>query len=281
MQTQTQDERATGRFTVYSVSFLLFTLNASTIMKKSIPLILLSTLLFFTRCDTLYQVAASGGNTAGQSSGNGQVSNNEIAAGLKEALNQGLQQSIKTLAVKDGFLGNAAVKILLPPQAQKAESTLRSIGLGSLADNLIQSLNRAAEDAVGEASAVFVNSLRQLTISDAVNILFSGQQDAATNFFKRTTSADLTQRFSPIVEQSLGRFNVNGYWREVVTRYNQIPLVNEKIETDLTAYVTQKAIEGLFLQVAQEELKIRNNLGGSRSTPLLQKVFGYADKEKQ
>ncbi len=251
-------------------------------MKKAIPVFLLSTLIFFTQCDTLHQVVMSGGNTTGQpSSGNGQVSSNEIASGLKEALNQGLQQSIKTLAVKDGFFGNAAVKVLLPPQARKAESTLRNIGLGSLADNLIQSLNRAAEDAVGEASAVFVNSLRQLTILDAVNILLSGQQDAATNFFKRTTTADLTQRFSPIVAQSLGRFNVSAYWKEVVTRYNQIPLVNEKIEADLTAYVTQKAIDGLFLQVAQEELKIRNNLGGSRSTPLLQKVFGYADKEKQ
>lgn len=251
-------------------------------MKQAITILLLSSILiFFTQCDTLQQVATSGGNTSGQPSATGPVSNSEIASGLKEALSQGLQQSIKVLAVKDGFLGNEAVKILLPPEARKAESTLRSIGLGSLADNLIQNLNRAAEDAVGEASAVFVSALRQLTIVDAANILFSGQKDAATNFFRRTTIADLTQRFSPIVEQSLGRFNVSGYWLEIVTRYNQIPLVNEKVEADLTAYVTQKAIDGLFLQVAQEELKIRNNLGGSRTTPLLQKVFGYADKEKQ
>lgn len=241
-------------------------------------------LLLFVQCDTLSQMAASTGTgpgtPAGGSTAGNPVSSNEIASGIKQALSQGLDRSIQSLAVKDGFLGNAAVKILMPPEARKVESTLRGIGLGSLCDNLIQSLNRAAESAVKEAAPVFVSALSQLTIRDATNILLSGQQDAATEFFKRTTTEELTRKFSPIVEQALGKHQVAKYWGTVMTRYNQIPLVNDKVETDLNKYVTQKAIDGLFHQVAQEELNIRNNLGGTRTTPLLKKVFGYADTQK-
>lgn len=168
----------------------------------------------------------------------------------------------------------------MPPEAQKVESALRSVGLGSLCDDFITNLNRAAETAVKEASPVFVSALSQLTISDAFNILLSGQQDAATQFFKRTTSNELAQRFSPIVEKAIDQHQVARHWSTLVTRYNQLPLVNDKIEADLNKYVTDKAIDGLFLMVAREELNIRNNLGGSRSTPLLQKVFDYADKKE-
>ena len=241
-----------------------------------------SCLLLFTQCDSLSQMTTTNGSSSSTSSSSTtSVSSSEAASGIKQALSQGLDRSIKSLAVQDGFLGNAAVKILMPPEAQKVESTLRSIGLGSICDNLIQSLNRAAETAVSEAAPVFVSALSQLTIKDATNILLSGQQDAATNFFQRTTTNELAKRFSPIVESALGKHNVAKYWGDVVTRYNQIPLVNEKIESDLNKYVTQKAIDGLFHQVAQEELKIRNNLGGTRTTPLLQKVFGYADQNKK
>lgn len=211
----------------------------------------------------------------------GEPAPSEISSGLKQALENGLQMSISTLSKKDGFLGNQAVKILLPPQAQKAEQTLRSIGLGSLTDQLITSLNRAAESAVSEAGPVFVNALKNLTIADATKILLSGQEDAATNFFKTQTNQELANKFQPIVSQNLEKFDVSKYWNDVATSYNQIPLVKDKMEADLNTYVTQKAIEGLFYQVAQEELKIRNNLGGSRTSPLLQKVFGYADKENK
>lgn len=244
---------------------------------------LASCLLVFTQCDALSQLPAGNGSsrTTTSSGSSSSVSSSEAASGIKQALSQGLDRSIKSLSVKDGFLGNAAVKILMPPEAQKVESALRGIGLGSLCDNLIQSLNRAAESAVNEAAPVFVSALSQLTIRDATNILLSGQTDAATQFFKRTTTDELAKRFSPIVEGALGKHNVAQYWNAVVTRYNQIPLVNEKIESDLNKYVTGKAIDGLFVQVAQEELKIRDNLGGARTTPLLQKVFGYADKQKK
>src|SRR5690606_6904994 len=208
------------------------------------------------------QMTTTNGTSGGQAPSSGSansISSSEAASGIQQALRQGLERNSKSLAVQDGFLGNAAVKILMPPETQKVESTLRGIGLGSLCDNLIQSLNRAAESAVSEATPVFVSALSQLTIRDATNILLSGQPDAATDFFKRTTTTELTKRFSPIVEGALGKHKVAQYWSAVVTRYNQIPLVNDKIETDLNKYVTQKAIDGLFLQVAAEELKIRNN----------------------
>src|SRR5690606_20074482 len=147
-----------------------------------------------TQCDTLSQLpttknGSSGSTSSGSSSTS--VSSSEAASGIKQALSQGLDRSIKSLAVTDGFLGNAAVKILMPPEAQKVESVLRGIGLGSLCDNLIQSLNRAAETAFEEAAPVFVSALSKLTIRDATNILLSGQQDAATQFFKRPTAVQL------------------------------------------------------------------------------------------
>jgi len=241
----------------------------------------LTTWTTFSSCDAVNQVAAMQ-NTPSSAAGNqsASVSNVEMASGIKQALNNGLNNSIQTLSVTDGFLGNAAVKILMPAEAQKIEKTLRSVGMGKLCDQFILSLNRAAETAVKEAAPVFVNSLSQMTVTDAYNILLSGNKDAATTFFKRTTSATLTTKFSPIVEAALGKNNVSTYWNQLTTAYNAIPLSSEKVNTDLNAYVTQKAIDGLFTQVATEELKIRSNIAGSRNTDLLQKVFGYADSKK-
>ncbi len=204
------------------------------------------------------------------------VSRTEAALGIKQALGQGLDNSIETLSLRDGFLGNEAVKILMPVEAVKIEQTLRSIGLGSVVDDLIVQLNRAAETAVKEAAPVFVSALSQLTIQDAFDILLSGQDDAATQFFMRTTAAALTEKFSPIVQSAINEHQVARYWNTVISGYNKLPLGGEKIEPDLQMFVTQKAIEGLFYQVAQEERQIRNNLA-SRSTPLLKKVFAYAD----
>src|SRR5690606_17111439 len=164
-----------------------------------------------TQCDTLSQLpttknGSSGSTSSGSSSTS--VSSSEAASGIKQALSQGLDRSIKSLAVTDGFLGNAAVKILMPPEAQKVESVLRGIGLGSLCDNLIQSLNRAAETAVEEPVTVFRYSFSTLTIRDASNILRSGQEAAATQFLKPTTSGQLASRFSPIHAGALDKHNV-------------------------------------------------------------------------
>jgi hypothetical protein len=204
-------------------------------------------------------------------------STTEIATGIKQALEIGTTRGADLLSAKDGFLGNAAVKILFPPEAQKVEKTLRAIGLGSLADNVVVSLNRAAEDAAKEAKPIFVSAIKQMTITDATNILL-GNQNSATEYFKRVTTAQLMEKFSPVITTSLSKVGATKYWTDASTRYNKIPLV-KPVNTNLSNYVAQKAIEGMFIQVAQEELTIRNNLG-ARSTTLLQKVFGYADKKK-
>jgi len=201
----------------------------------------------------------------------------EIGLGIKQALEIGTSKGADQLSAKDGFLGNLAVKILFPPEAQKVEKTLRTLGLGSLADNVVTSLNRAAEDAAKEAKPIFIAAIKQMTITDATNILL-GNKDSATEYFKRVTTAQLMQKFSPVVTNSLSKVGAAKYWTDAASRYNKIPLV-KPVTTDLPAYVTQKAIDGMFIQVAQEELDIRNNLN-ARSTTLLQKVFGYADKNK-
>jgi len=201
----------------------------------------------------------------------------EIGQGIKEALQIGVSAGADRLSVKDGFLGNLAVKILMPPEAQKVEKTLRSIGLNKLCDNVIVSLNRAAEDAATEAKPIFISAIKQMTLTDATNILL-GNKDAATEYFKRVTTAQLIQKFSPIVTTSLNKVNATRYYSDLTTQYNRLPLVRP-VNTNLTEYVTQKAIDGLFVEVAKEELKIRGNLS-ARSTTLLQKVFGYADRKK-
>ncbi|MXV14704.1 DUF4197 domain-containing protein [Hufsiella ginkgonis] len=229
-------------------------------------------ILLFASCETLNQAAG----VLSQAGIN--PSATEIALGLKQALEVGTGNGSDRLSAKDGFLGNLAVKILFPPEAQKVEKTLRSVGLGSLADNVITSLNRAAEDAATEAKPIFVSAIKQMTINDAVNILLGNQNDAATQYFKRVTSAQLAAKFNPIITNSLGKVGATKYWSTAMTSYNKIPLVT-KINPDLDDYVTQKAIDGLFYEIAGEELKIRTNIS-ARSTTLLQRVFGYADQNK-
>lgn len=201
----------------------------------------------------------------------------EIGNALKQALEIGTSNGADKLSAQNGFFGNVAIKILFPTEAQKVESTLRSIGLNSLADNVVLSLNRAAEDAAKEAKPIFVNAIKQMTITDATNILL-GNKDAATQYFKRVTTSELTAKFSPVIANSLSKVGATKYWTDAASAYNKIPLV-KPITTDLTAYVTQKAIDGMFVQVAAEELKIRDNIS-ARSSSLLQKVFGYADTKK-
>ena len=170
-----------------------------------------------------------------------------------------------------------AIKILFPPEAQKVEKTLRSIGLNSLADNVILSINRAAEDAAKEAKPIFIAAIKQMTITDATNILL-GNKDAATTYFKRVTTEQLLLKFEPVITSSLSKVGATKYWGDAATAYNKIPLV-KPVNTNLSNYVAQKAIDGMFYQVALEELKIRDNIS-ARSTSLLQKVFGYADTKK-
>ena len=206
----------------------------------------------------------------------GSASSTEIAAALKQALELGATKSADLLSKENGFFGNQAIKVLFPPEAVKAEATLRKLGFSKMCDDAILSLNRAAEDAAKEAKPIFVSAVKNMTVKDATSILM-GSKDAATNYFKQTTTDSLTNVFAPVVQKSLDKVGATQYYSDVATRYNKVPMVS-KINPDLRAYVTQKAIEGLFMQIAAEELKIREN-SAFRTTELMKKVFAIADKK--
>ena len=195
----------------------------------------------------------------------------EAANGLKEALIQGTSKGVDILSQVDGYLGNPEIKIPFPPEAEKVEKKLRGIGLNKQVDEAVESLNRAAEKAAVEAKDIFVAAIKGLTITDALNIV-KGEQNAATEYLKRQTTASLTSKFSPIIDNSLSEVNATKYWGDVMNTYNKIPFV-QKVNPDLTAYVTERAIDGLFVMIAKEELNIRQN-PAARVTELLQKVFG-------
>lgn len=200
----------------------------------------------------------------------GAFSKEEAADALKEAFVQGTGKGVDILSQLNGYYGNPKVKIPIPPDAKNVENKLRGLGLGNEVDQAIESLNRAAEDAAVEAKDIFVAAIKGLSITDALNIV-SGQQDAGTRFLENQTTSDLTSKFSPIINASLKKVDATKYWGDIMGKYNKIPFV-KKVETDLTAYVTQKAIDGLFVMIAQEELNIREN-PAARTSELLKKVF--------
>ncbi len=211
---------------------------------------------------------SSGKYSIGSSLSN--LSTDDITGGLKEALNKGVESGTAQLSALDGFFKNAAIKILMPPEAQKAEKALRSAGLGNQVDKAILTMNRAAEDASKSAAPIFFDAIKNMTITDAANIL-KGNDSAATTFLKANTTSALTAAFRPIVDSSLARVDATKYWTTVTTTYNKIPLV-QKVETDLTTYVTGKALQGLFHEIALQEKDIRKN-PAARTTDLLKKVF--------
>ena len=217
-----------------------------------------------TGCETAQQVLN------GMNTGSGALSSAEIAAGLKEALSIGTQNSNAKLSALDGFFGNAAIKILMPEEAQKVESTLRNIGLGSLVDKAVLSMNRAAEDAAKSATPIFVNAIKQMTITDAVGILKGGDY-AATDYFKTKTTEPLTNAFRPVIEKALTKVDATKYWNDVFSAYNKFAA--KPINTDLAGYVTEKSLAGIFHEGGQEEQKIRKD-PAARVTELLKKVFG-------
>jgi Protein of unknown function (DUF4197) len=196
----------------------------------------------------------------------------EVGDGLKEALIKGISNGSDLVSQLDGYFKNPEIKIPFPPEVKKVEDRLRQLGMGNEVDRFVMTLNRGAEDAAKEAKPIFINAIRQMTIEDAWSIL-KGQPNAATDYLKRTTSAQLREKFKPVVQNSLTKVNATKYYGEVVTRYNQIPLV-EKVNPDLVGYATDKAIDGLFLMIAKEEKAIREN-PLERTTELLKKVFGY------
>jgi len=198
----------------------------------------------------------------------------DISAGLKEALNNGITKQVSKLTATDGFYKNAAVKILLPTELQKVDKTLRDIGMGSLADEGLKVLNRAAEDAVKEATPIFVSAVKNMTFTDARNILL-GNDTSATTYLQSSTSTALYGKFNPVVKSSLGKVGADKVWLQIITKYNSIPLV-KKVNPDLNDYVTNEAMKGVFKMVAVEEKDIRTNLS-ARTSDLLKRVFALQD----
>ena len=203
--------------------------------------------------------------------GSSSLSTDEIVSGLKEALSVGTNNSTSKLSAADGFFKDAAVKVLMPPEAQKVEKTLRSVGAGKLVDDAILSLNRAAEDASKSAAPIFLNAIKGMSVQDGLGIL-KGADTAATAYLKKSTTAQLTAAFKPIIDSSLQKTGATRYWAAVFDKYNKLPTTFNKVNTDLTGYATEKALSGIFFYVAQEEKKIREN-PAARVTDLLKKVF--------
>lgn len=196
----------------------------------------------------------------------------EAGNAIKEALLKGINTGVQKVSITDGFFKNAFIKILLPPEVQTAESTLRSLGMGKLVDQTVLSMNRAAESASKEATPIFTNAIKQMTVTDAINIVNNKQQDAATQFLQRTTNEQLVTAFKPSIKTALDKTLATKYWKDLTTYYNKIPLV-KKVNTDLPDYVTRKATAGLFYMIAQEEAKIRKD-PAARTSEILKKVFG-------
>ena len=204
------------------------------------------------------------------------VSENEAGQGIKEALSQGVANAVLNLNKTDGFFGSEVYKMFLPPDAQKIEKTLRSAGMGAQVDKAVLAINRGAEDAVAFAKPIFIDAIKEMTVTDALKIL-SGPKDGATQYFKQKTTEKLVAAFSPSVQTSLDKVEATKYYGDIVNTYNKFPTTMKKINPDLTSYVVGKAVEALFDQVAKEEANIRANPMGQASA-LLQKVFGSVKK---
>ncbi|MBL7699721.1 MAG: DUF4197 domain-containing protein [Chitinophagaceae bacterium] len=204
--------------------------------------------------------------------GGGGLSNEDVVAGLKEALSVGARNSANQLSSVDGFFANAAIKVLMPEEAKKVESTLRNLGFGNMVDNAILSMNRAAEEASKSAAPIFVDAITSMSIQDAFGIL-KGSDSSATVYLKGKTTASLTNAFKPVIDKALEKTNATKYWKDVFETYNKLPTTFNKVNTDLSGYVTDKALTGMFYQVALEEQKIRKD-PAARVTDILKKVFG-------
>ncbi len=240
-------------------------------MKKTVIIACLSFfgLATFPACDTLQGIAKDV---------MAEPTLDEIGRGLKEALTNGISKGVDVLSAKDGYF-KSAYKILLPPEARKVTDRLRVIpGFEKLEDNLIERINRGAEDAAKEAKPIFVSAIRSMTFSDATNILM-GTDNAATDFLVRTTNQQLYDKFNPKIIASLDKVGANELWKKAAEVYNKIPLIREKVNTDLDDYITKEALKGLFAKVGDEEKNIRSNKL-ARPSALLKKVFSKQDSNR-
>ena len=234
-------------------------------MKK---IIAFAGLLILTSCAELQQIATQIPSEYG-------VTDSEINTGLKQALQLGIDKEVTKLTQEDGFFSNELVRIGLPPELQKVDKTLRDVGLGSLADEGLKVLNRAAEDAVSEAIPVFADAVKGITFTDARNILL-GEDNAATQYLSTRTEQELYRRFNPIISNSLDEVGATQVWKNIIQKYNSLPITSN-VNPDLPDYVTNEALDGVFIMIAREEKDIRNSVS-ARTTNLLQRVFALQDQ---
>jgi len=206
---------------------------------------------------------------------NGGLSQEQIGNGLRQALDNGIKNQVSKLTATDGFYRNKLVKILLPQELKVVDEGLRKIGLGSVADEGIKALNRAAEDAVKTATPIFVDAVKNISFNDAKNILL-GEENAATTYLQNATSTALYSKFNPVIKSSFSKVGADKVWENLINKYNRIPFVN-KVNPDLTDYVTNQALGGVFTMIEVEEKGIREKVG-LRNTALLRQVFALQDK---
>lgn len=202
------------------------------------------------------------------------IGNAQIAQGLRQALDEGVDKQVSKLTLENGFFKNELVKIVLPEELGKVDKTLRDIGLGNLADEGLKILNRAAEDAVGEATPIFVDAIKGITFSDARDILM-GNENAATLYLRNGTHKSLYSKFNPIIKESFEKVGADKIWSNLINKYNNLPFTNN-VNPDLTDYVTTQALEGVFTMIAMEEKEIRDKVS-ARTTDILRKVFALQD----
>ena len=202
------------------------------------------------------------------------LTSGQVADGLKEALTQGIKKGASMASATDGFFKNANIKIPFPPEVQNVQDKLRQVGMGKMVDDFVLTLNRGAEEAAKEAAPIFVSAITSMTIEDAWGIL-KGEKNSATVYLEKATSSQLNEAFSPVIERALEKVNATKYYSDLVNAYNKIPFV-QKVNPDLQGYATQKAMDGLFYMVAQEEEKIRTE-PLARATDLLKRVFAEQD----
>jgi hypothetical protein len=205
-------------------------------------------------------------------SGLSKITEAEAGEGIKGALNQGIEKAVTSLNKTDGFFGSQFYKILLPPEVQKMERKIRSIGLGGEIDKAILQINRGAEDAVGAAKPIFIDAVKSMSVTDAINLI-QGGDGSVTRFFREKTNTSLVTAFTPVVKSSLSKTKATQYYGNIISGYNKIPFNKNKLNPDLTSYVVDKAIEALFDMVSKEETEIRKN-PAKRTTDILQKAFG-------
>ena len=265
------------------IIFILLKIENNSVIKKALYLLLVSTKPYSMKKNIFLLVLvvmnffAVNTPTLAQVPKISTLSQTEISKGLKEALNNGISKQVSKLSAKDGFLKNEAIKIALPEELQMVDKKLRQLGMKKLADEGVELLNRAAEDAVKEATPIFVDAVKQMTFTDAKNILL-GNENAATTYLQKSTNTPLYAKFNPVIKNSFSKVGADKVWSEIIKKYNNLPFV-KKVNPDLTDYTTNKAMEGVFKMIAVEEKEIRTKLP-ARTSSLLQKTFLLQDKIK-